>query len=317
MQTNVNDPVKPRLFISYRVFGGASRFIPPLFNGDKFLLFKVAFRSFVAATDGVDVKLHVLLEADPKYEDFIRANWPRPELVEFKRISGETEKSSWRMQCDEARTQEFSDIAGIVEDDYLWLPHSLRELWKLFRYDTNINFATPFDCVDTYSGAHKAHRPQLAFVDQLPFWKTIAWTTSTFFTRRTALVKYRRLFNKYRTYNKWIYMSDVALWTTLNHNQIFNPFFFVRMAFINPMDVLKWIDMKMGGRKIKYGFKYFTAHGWLMAWLLGSRWILFNRKDPIWSPTPGLAHHMNTNETSTGYNWNSLMSEAIRKESGE
>jgi len=292
----MNDASKFDFAAAYRVFykmGRPPNF--PEFGGDKFLLTKVAFRSFKRAIGAFKVKLWVLLgDCPPQYENFFRTEWPGVEIVHD---INKTHVDTFLEQYTILSEQRDSELCCFLEDDYFYLPEAFLETFNLFKNHPEVDFASPYDHAENYEPFKKmAH--QIINPHRLPFWRTVPDTTSTFIARREALIACRipmRSFGKPHAKLCPFYVHDRGQWMAITKFQVFNPVYFLQC--------LLWQSR-------------FTAWCWLTAWVFGWKHILFSRKRSLWQPMPSLAAHLvdSTALLPPGYDWHNIITKAVESE---
>jgi len=292
----MNEPKKFDFAVAYRVFykmGRPPNF--PEFGGNKFLLTKVAFRSFKRAISPFKVKLWVLLgDCPPEYETFFRAEWLGVQIVyDINKSHTDTFQEQYTILTQ----QEDSEFCCLLEDDYFYLPEAFTEIFNLFKNHSEVDFASPYDHAENYQPFKKMAWQTMA-TNRLPFWRIVPDTTSTFVARREALIACRvpmRSFGKPHAKLCPFYVHDRGKWMAITQFQVFNPAYFLQCLF--------WRSP-------------FTAWCWLTAWVFCWRHIIFSRKRNLWQPMPGLATHLIDSAAllSPGYDWHDIISKAVRDE---
>lgn len=282
----------------YRVCPKMGRNSFLLFNNDKFLQTRVAFKSFCNATAGLKVKLHVLLINCPiEYKNFFISEWG--DDINIIDLGDQTNPQTFLRQFEILSKQNYSEICAFIEDDYFWLKESLFEIVDLFDDYQNIDFVTPYDHRESYTSAHKVmtHKVFSSIYSQR-IWRTVHGTTGTFFCRKSALIDCKtaiqsmgKPFPLKRLHP--FDLSDCGIWTAITKFNVFNPFYFLRC--------LLWQSR-------------YTAWNWLMCWIFCWKQILFKHKYDIWQPIPSLATHLVDSSLPPGIPWQLFISNAIKKE---
>jgi hypothetical protein len=278
--------------VAYRVYSRIGREALPIFRGDKFLLTKVAFRSFVRSIKTFKTKLWVLLDScPPDYEDFFAANWPG-EPPQFVRFQNKGNGGTFQEQISILSAQEDAELCFVAEDDYYFLPDCFERVIQLYRSHPEVEFASAYDHLELYVAAHHEMSHEVLSTPSLPFWRTVPSTTCSFFARRMAL---RDCLHQFRSYGKpflFNYGTDGTMWLAITKHRIFNP---LRFAC--------WL------RSAKY-----VAWSWFTAWTLCGSDILRARRRKLWAPIPSLSIHLVHSYPPPGIDWDDILRRAVAEE---
>jgi hypothetical protein len=288
----MNPSQKYDFAVAYRVCPRIGREAMAIFRGDKFLLTRVAFRSFVRSIQAFKVKLWILLDGcPPAYEAFFRATWPG-DPPEFVACANRGTGGTFQEQISILTAQDAADLCGVVEDDYFFLPECFERIHELFLRHPEVELATPYDHLEYYVAAHQQMSHDVLKTPGLPVWRTVPATTCTFIGRSSALRDNVRAF---RAYGKWLlfnYGTNGTMWLAITKHRIFNP-----------LRCLQWL----------FGAKY-VAWSWFSAWTFCGFDILFKRKRKLWAPIPSLASHLVFSYPPPGIDWNDLVQKAVKED---
>ncbi|MFO1476489.1 MAG: hypothetical protein U1F98_07550 [Verrucomicrobiota bacterium] len=278
--------------VSYRVYPGIGREAIPLFEGDKFLLTRVAFQSFVRAVEGFKVKLTVLLDGCPAaYEEFFRSAWSQPslEIVHYTKKGNYGTFQDQMTQLDAEREAEFLCVA---EDDYFFLPEAFRCMHELLKAHPEVDYLTPYDHLEYYVSRHQEMSHEVLADPKMPVWRTVPSTTCSFVARPEA---FRDNLHAFRSYGKpfWFnYGTDGTMWLAITKHRVYDPF-----------RAMRWL-----------GSAKYVAWSWFTAWTLCGLDILFKKPRKLWAPIPSLALHLVHSYLPPGVDWNRLLAEAIEED---
>jgi hypothetical protein len=275
--------------IAYRVYPKMGREALPVFGGDKFLLTRVAFRSFVQSVRNFKVKLWLLLDTcPPSYEAFFRANWPG-DALEIVSYQNKGNGGTFQEQITLLTAQEDAEICYVAEDDYFYLPDCFDKVHELFRTHPEIEYVTPYDHLEYYVSPHQEMSHEVLADPHFPIWRTVPSTTCSFFARPAVLRDSVHAFRSYAKPFLFNYGTDGTMWLALTKHRIFNP---LRFA--------SWL------RTTKY-----VAWSWFTAWMLCSGDILRKPRRRLWAPIPSLAMHLVHPYPPPGIDWDGLLKKAV------
>lgn len=278
--------------VAYRVYPRIGREALPVFGGDKFLLTRVAFKSFVRSIDPFRTKLWVLLDScPPEYEQFFREAWPgeTPQIVNYvEKGNGGT----FQEQISLLSEQSEAELCCVLEDDYFYLPDCFRRIHELFDRHPEVDYATPYDHLEYYVSAHHEMTHEVLDGTALPVWRTVPSTTCSFIGRISALRDNLRAFRAYGKPFLFNYGTDGTIWLAITKHRVFNP---VRFA--------QWLP------RTKY-----VAWSWFTAWTLCGGDILTKRRRKLWAPIPSLALHLVHSYPPPGIDWDRLLRDAVAED---
>jgi hypothetical protein len=248
------------LAIAYRVYPRVSG-KTALHPEDKFKLVEACLSSFRRALGSLRVKMWVLLDGcPPMYEDLFRAHF-RNEEIEVIHLDQVGNEATFGMQVDILSGQTDANFVYFAEDDYFYLPGAIVKLVEFARKTEGVDFITPYDHPDRYEDSTWRQRPLVRSFGGR-HWRTTSSTCLTFLATRSALVKNRSLFKKFRRGD-----DDCAIWQALTERGSLFDF-----------------------RVHAATFQRFKI--WLKTWLYGYRRIMFRRTYRLWSPLPSVATHL-------------------------
>lgn len=192
------------LNVIYRICDIQSTNPPPIFAEDRFLLNLYCFQSFTKAFEGMDIKIHFLLDNSSSEWDKILAKCPFDYQLE------RSEKGidySFRIAMEIAR--EVHDDVLLQECDYYFLPNTGKEIEKAIQH---FGFISHYDHPDKYPGMANLT------VFNNRHWRTAVSTTTTFGARKDKI----ELF--YDDLIKYGYL-DHCKWVDLGNKgeQLFTP----------------------------------------------------------------------------------------------
>jgi hypothetical protein len=275
--------------VAYRVYPRIGREAMPIFRGDKFLLTRVAFRSFVRAMRGFKVKLWVLLDScPPAYEAFFRTAWPG-DALQVLSYPNKGNGGTFQEQISLLTSQTDAGLCCVGEDDYFYLPDCFQRLHELFARHPEVDYATPYDHLEYYVSPHHEMSHAVMGDTSLPIWRTVPSTTCSFLARSSALKDNTHAFRSYGKPFLFNYGTDGTMWLAITKHRIFNPW---RCA--------QWL------RSAKY-----VAWSWFTAWTLCGSDILTKRRRNLWAPIPSLALHLVHSYPPPGVDWNRLLQQAV------
>lgn len=106
----------------------------------------------------------------------------------------------------EAAQLQDDEVVVIAEDDYLWLPQSLIELYRSLT-ELPVDYSTPYDHPVRYQpnylgGADYPHTNNTIYITQTTHWRTQESTCMTFATTPKILREDMEYFNKYKDNGK-------------------------------------------------------------------------------------------------------------------
>jgi hypothetical protein len=264
------------LAVCYRIYPGVSR--DPIFGfKEKLPLARLNLETFRESLGDLKIKLWVLLDnCPPVYAELFKEIFPNVPM-ELISLGGEGNGATFIRQVEILSKQTDADLVYFAEDDYLYLPRSLKRAVDFMRQHPEADFVAPYGHADLRSKyIHQFRGEEIIEADCR--WQTVVSTCLTFMARRQALVESAAVF---KTYLK---NSDLAIWMALTKKRVCNPW--------------SWIRSLVDGI-------YFTASH-ALAWRYAWRQILFGKRRMLWSPTPTLITHMESGGLAPGVDWEGI-----------
>jgi hypothetical protein len=278
--------------VAYRVYPKMGRQAIPIFKDDKFLLTRVAFKSFVQSMKGFRVKLWLLLDTcPPAYEEFFRAQWSGDSLTIIN-FQNKGNGGTFQEQISILTANEVADLYCVLEDDYFYLPDCFKRIHELFLNHPEIDYVTPYDHLEYYVSRHQEMSHDVLEDTAMPVWRTVPSTTCSFITRLPALRDNTHAFRSYGRPFLFNFGTDGTMWLAITKHRIYNPVRF-----------LQWL------KTAKY-----VAWSWFTAWTLCASDIIFKPRRKLWAPIPSLALHLVYSYLPPGIDWNALLQKAVDEE---
>jgi hypothetical protein len=258
------------LAVAYRVCDKPSKHAPPVHAGDKFALVKLCLESFLRATEGLRVKMFVILDDCPmRYEELFRI-FIQSENLEFIHLRSAGNEKTFKKSVRLLLEQSDSEYIYFAEDDYFYLPGVMTAALDEMCFGARPDFLTLYDHPDYHETA--LHRLPLPGAPS--GWQRRISTTMTFMTTRTTLRLWRGVFEA-PTYGL---MPDLALWLALTGQRLWNPFTF-----------LKWCVTDR-----------FWAASVVLAWVLYFRHVAVGYRLILLAPDRPMATHMVADKLAPG-----------------
>jgi len=274
------------LAVAYRIYPEVAQSALGLpASEDKLRLSEMCLRSFKDSLAGIRVKLWVLLDGCPKeYEDLFRRYFDAEDLILIP-LSGCGNQGTFAKQLDILLQQRESEIVYFAEDDYFYVPGQFHCMIEFLLGSDEVHFVSPYDHLDYYTMALH-HAPRKVTERAGRQWKTAASTCMTFLTRRETLRKTQSIFRNYKRRS-----LDCSLWLSLSRERVFNPFFFAKNLFREPL------------------FCKVILKSWRHFW----RQLLFGGRWNLWVPVPAVATHLDANALAPNVDWRTLMEQQRKK----
>jgi hypothetical protein len=231
----------------------------------------------------------VLLDGcPPEYGDLF-TKYFEPEDLTLVRLSSIGNLATFRRQIETLVEQQDAEVVYFAEDDYVYMPSQFRCMIEFLLAHEDVHFVTPYDHLDCYT--LELHRtPKWLKVHGGRHWRTAASTCLTFLTRRDTLKKTQAVFRNYKRRS-----LDCSLWLSLTKQRVFNPVFFGRHLFRDPV------------------FCKIVLKSWLYCW----RQILLGEKWNLWVPIPAIATHLDSRALSPNVDWHSFLRDRLRETTAE
>lgn len=263
------DDRSPTLAVAYRVYPQVSK--QPLVHGhDKLALVELGLASLRESLQGLDVAFLALLDGCPaEYETLVLRNFPQAQIHHLPRVGN---RATFLLQLDWLITQTHSQTCYFAEDDYFYgAPFAplVRRLWA----DPAPCFVTPFEHADygqiaLHDTTHRVMQDELRWVDQLS-------TRMTFLARKDLPIQTRAHLETYFDTN-----GDCTMWLALTKRRLFG---------------FAWLL----GRKARGKSRRHWKHAWRHAW----RQVVFGPRCTLWSPSPSIAIHLQTDNIIDPDRW--------------
>src|SRR5258708_2107797 len=206
------------LVVAYRIYPRVSKAAQSLpFGDDKLRLAEVCLRSFRNSLGSLRVKIWAILDGcPPEYRALFERYFAAEDLVCID-LNGVGNQATFSKQMDILLSQRDAEFVYFAEDDYLYLPDQFQLMLRFLRDRQDVDFVSPYDHLDCYR--LDLHRePKWLTVFEGRHWRSAASTCLTFFTRKTTLARYARVFRTYAHRN-----DDCALWLSLTKRRVLNP----------------------------------------------------------------------------------------------
>jgi hypothetical protein len=270
--------------VAYRIYpavGEAASGLPC--GGNKYRLAEICVKSFKQSLSGLRAKVWVLLDGCPPEYAELFTKYFHPDDLKLQHLSGIGNRATFLKQIEILLEQRDAEVVYFAEDDYLYLPGEFHSMVDFLTAHEDAHFVTPYDHLDCYTlDLHGS--PKWLKVHGGKHWRTAASTCLTFLTRRDTLIRTQAVFRNYKRRS-----LDCSLWLSLTKCRVFNPAFFARHLFREPL------------------FCKIVVKSWLYFWqqiLLGKTWSL-------WVPIPGIATHLDGNALSPNVDWRAMMQEEV------
>lgn len=275
------------LAIAYRIYPKISR-EPLIFSDDKFQLVKFCLRSFTRSLGDLKVKIWIILDGcPPKYEDLVREFFKNEDLTIIKEDSIGN-RATFGLQIDLLTKQNFSKNVYFAEDDYYYFPNQFKKMISFLNRFEDVDFVTPYDHLDYYTTElHNLKQEIRSYASH--HWRTAHSTFLTFLTTKRTLLKTKKIFYKYATFNKNKNNWEIYYWLSITKKKLFNILEILRFYKHHPL------------------YYYYLKDSWKYNW--GP--ILFARKRKLWAPIPTIGTHMERTHLSPSIDWNSIFKQEL------
>lgn len=218
-----------KLFIAYRVYPKFSKNAYKIGFSDKFDMFKKCLLSFIDSLDGIDYRIHFLLDSCPPiYNEFIENNVPQNKFI-IEQLSNAGNRKTFLKQIDILLSQTFSKNILFAEDDYLYKKGIFSKL-IMFLDSGGVDFLTPYDHPDYYPNVSCTKKFFHGYKSDIVFFKglhyrTVASTTLTFLTNVDILKATEKYFRLYLSRNLgdfevWVIITRIKRMTTWTRSTI-------------------------------------------------------------------------------------------------
>lgn len=261
--------------VAYRIYPRVSK-IPALHPENKFALAELCLRSFRASLGPLRTKVFAILDGCPaEYESLFSKLFDDDDL-EFVRLAGAGNQSSFRRQLELLLDQNFADAVYFAEDDYFYrAPFS-----PMLNFLPRADFISPYDHPDYYDlPLHP--RAQRISAGETQHWRMAASTCMTFLTTKSTLARAETIFSTYMDGN-----LDVSLWLSLTKQTVTNP-------------LAMW---QLFRQRASLPCWRYVRRTWENGW----RQVLFGPRFSLWTPIPSIATHIEKAFLAPAINWGFL-----------
>ncbi len=262
------------IVVAYRIYPGIGKPLA-IYNGDKFKLVKLAFKSFLNALGGVNARLYLILDSCPKiYKEMLLSFFHDAKVVE---VSQAGNSKTFEIQIALLLEQQESNLIYLAEDDYFYLPNAFETTVDFFLQNSP-NFLTLYYHPDYLNWEiHKLGKHNRVYSNNL-LWEQVGSTTLTFLTTKNTLSRTKKVF---ATFSKRNY--DASIWFALTKLGINTP---------------KFYSLPLTSDKADFYFKL-VAKMWYHSW----RQIIFGEKFTLFAPNPSLATHLERDSLAPNVPW--------------
>jgi hypothetical protein len=282
------------LTVVYRICPAMSRSAPEIFQGDKYLLSKIALESFKESLGALRVRMWVLLDNCPdSYAQLFTGLWDARDLV-LEHHPGIGNRGTLLRQFQIVAEQRDAELVYLAEDDYLYHPNSFEEIVSLLRDHSEVDFVTPYYHLDYETLSMHRHR-QRVLRHSGRTWKTVKTTTGTFATRAAVFRDTHHIFRTLLQKVLFSEMTDVGVWLALTKYNVFNPWSWITWPIKNPF----------------FGWSLFTA--WWLCW----KQILFGKRYCLWAAEPSVSTHIAEGWMPSSYDWKTDLERRVAKARNE
>jgi hypothetical protein len=186
----------------------------------------------VRGLEGVKYRIYAILDGcDAAYEKLFRSNCEDIEIIRHDTPIGN--KGTYSLQIETLLKQHGARAVLFAEDDYFYLPGSIRSMLDLLERD-DVDFITPYDAPDFYENTILHNYPSNIIFHEDRHWRTVASTCLTFMTKNRVLLEAEK---PLRSYSK---ISDFTMWVAITRIKRFNaPCQVLRRAYKhNPFQMI-------------------------------------------------------------------------------
>ena len=262
------------LTVAYRIYPEVSR-SPAVFRSDKYKLSEFCLKSFKESLGDLKTKMIVLLDGCPPIYEELFLKYFDDENIEFIRLDGIGNQSTFKLQIEILLDQNYSEIVYFAEDDYFYLPNQFIEMIDFLKENSDADFVTPYDHLDYYTlNIHKNKKS--IKVSKKRQWKTVSSTCLTFLTTKKTLKDTEKIFSTYKKGN-----TDFGLWLSLTK------------CSLKPEILIKSINL-------------FTLESLYKILLFTKKQTLQGKRWKLWAPTPTIATHMEKDFLSPDIDWEEI-----------
>jgi len=298
--------------VAYRVYPQISGNCGYFIDGNKFDLTKLCLDSFKNSFGNIKVKMLAILDRCPvEYEDLFQKYFDEEDLDIIKLSEGGN-RETFILQLKLLLEQEYSDVVMLAEDDYFYLPNTMKYALDALKHE-RVDFITTYNHLDYYTMQLYNIDREYIFTDNMA-WGRVGATTCSFATTKNILEQTYRYFSIYRLNNSG---SDIHIFLRLTKIKMRNPLYFIYLIFVSSRlgikilkifetYLLKFTDLKHINYDPRPARKKFVD-----AWIKGNGWkqILFGKKYNLYSPTFPFSTHLSSHYISPNHDWDNAMME--------
>ncbi|HME56290.1 MAG TPA: glycosyltransferase family 2 protein [Candidatus Lokiarchaeia archaeon] len=204
------------------------------------------------------------------------------ELIHCNKIGNQ---ATFGKQIEILANQNDAEIVYFCEDDYFYLPNKFRAMIKFIK-EKDVDFITPYDTIEYYNLKLHDYPSHVRICGNL-HWRTVASTTCTFMTKRTTLLKVKKILHLYTKHK----LLDLGIFLCLTKKNLFKP--------VKVFNTIK--------------SQRFRARMYINVWRYGFKQILFGKKYQLWEPIPSIATHLQKTRIAPVINWPELYEKEIKE----
>jgi hypothetical protein len=276
--------MKKDLIIAYRIYPGISK-VPPVFSDNKLKLAELCLKSFIDALGNINFKIIAILDNCPDIYVELFNKYIKSKDLEIIRTPLTGNAGTFGLQMNLLLNQDTSDVVFFAEDDYFYLPDTIKVMLDFINSNNKPDFLTPFDHLDYYT--HPMHDKIYRTINHNEFeWREAATTCMTFMTRKDTLQATKNIFYTYAKKN-----YDNSLWLALTKTDIFSPAYHFKL------------------------FREYDQYPKFLAKLTYFSWmqLLTGKRYKLFAPKPSLATHMDNICLAPDIDWYSLFNNQSEK----
>jgi hypothetical protein len=310
MEYQANSMSEYDIVVAYRVYPKISGNCGYFVGGNKFDLTKLCLDSFKSSFGNIKVKMFAILDRCPQeYEDLFHEYFDDDDLNIIK-ISEGGNRETFVVQLKVLLEQNHSNIVMLAEDDYFYLPNTMKHAVDVLKQD-KVDFITTYNHLDYYTMQLYNIDHKYIFTENMA-WKRVGATTCSFATTKNILKKTYTHFSSYRLNNSG---SDIHIFLRLTKTKMRSPMFFIYITLVSSKIgikilkiceeyLLRYTDL----RNINYDPRP-ARRKFLDAWIKANGWkqIMFGKKYNLYSPTFPFSTHLSSQYMSPNHDWDHTM----------
>ena len=180
--------------IAYRTYSGSqpSR-ARVIFHDNKYKLEDFCLSSLKKSLGSLKFKIWAILDSCPQNWEELFKKYFNEEELEIVNVENAGEVGSLKVAMNILLDQEFSEYIYMAEDDYYYLPQQFEKMINFIKFNSNVDFITPYDHPDYYF--HKLH--EYSSYIKVFFglhWRTVSTTCNTYLTTKAVLFQTKDVF---------------------------------------------------------------------------------------------------------------------------